>query len=88
MYRGLAIAAASVAIAGNLLCIYYQTYEVTLALRLMAGIGAGVYAGYDEASEAARPPLVVTEPDVERSGRYDEVYARYLRLSALLTEAG
>jgi predicted MFS family arabinose efflux permease len=43
--RFLAIAAAAVAIAANLLCIYYQTYEVTLALRLMAGIGAGVYTG-------------------------------------------
>jgi predicted MFS family arabinose efflux permease len=43
--RYLAIAAAAVAIAGNLLCIYYQTYEVTLALRLMTGIGAGVYTG-------------------------------------------
>jgi predicted MFS family arabinose efflux permease len=43
--RYLAIAAAAVAITGNLLCIYYQTYEVTLALRLMTGIGAGVYTG-------------------------------------------
>jgi len=58
-----------------------------LGAALIGGIGAGIYAGYDEASEAARPPLVMTEPDAERSGRYDDVYARYLRLSALLTEA-
>lgn len=54
---------------------------------LIGGIGAGVYAGYHEASEAARPPLVVTEPDPERARAYDDVYARYSRLSVLLTEA-
>ena len=43
--RFLAVAAAAVAIAANLLCIYYQSYEVTLGLRLTAGIGAGVYTG-------------------------------------------
>jgi xylulokinase len=54
---------------------------------LIGGIGAGVYAGYHEASEAARPSLVVTEPDPERARAYDDVYARYSRLSVLLTEA-
>ena len=43
--RLLTFAAAGVAIAANLLCIYYQTYEITLWLRLAAGIGAGVYTG-------------------------------------------
>ncbi len=43
--RWLTTAAATVAIAANLLCILYQTYEVTLWLRLAAGIGAGVYTG-------------------------------------------
>jgi predicted MFS family arabinose efflux permease len=43
--RYLAAAAAAVAIAANLLSIFYQSYEVTLWLRLMAGIGAGVYTG-------------------------------------------
>lgn len=43
--RYLAIAAGSVAIAANLLCILYQGYEATLYLRLSAGIGAGVYTG-------------------------------------------
>jgi predicted MFS family arabinose efflux permease len=43
--RFLTIIAASVAIAANLLCIYFQSYEVTLLLRLAAGIGAGVYTG-------------------------------------------
>jgi predicted MFS family arabinose efflux permease len=37
--------AASAAIAANLLCIYFQTYEMTLILRLAAGTGAGVYTG-------------------------------------------
>jgi xylulokinase len=59
-----------------------------LGAALIGGIGAGVYAGFEEASEAARPPLLVTEPDRERARRYDEVYARYSRLSALLVEAG
>ena len=43
--RWLTAAAASVAIAANLLCILYQGYEATLFLRLAAGIGAGVYTG-------------------------------------------
>jgi predicted MFS family arabinose efflux permease len=43
--RLLTFVAAAVAITANLLCIYYQTYEVTLWLRLAAGIGAGVYTG-------------------------------------------
>ena len=43
--RFLAVAAAAVAIAANLLCIYYQSYEATLGLRLIDGTGAGVYTG-------------------------------------------
>jgi predicted MFS family arabinose efflux permease len=43
--RLLTFVAAGVAITANLLCIYYQAYEVTLWLRLAAGIGAGVYTG-------------------------------------------
>ena len=43
--RWLATIAASVAIAANLLCMFYQAYEATLFLRLAAGIGAGIYTG-------------------------------------------
>jgi predicted MFS family arabinose efflux permease len=43
--RLLTVAAAGVAIAANLLCIYFQSFEATLALRLAAGIGAGLYTG-------------------------------------------
>lgn len=43
--RLLTLVAAGVAIGANLLCIYYQSYEVTFWLRLVAGIGAGVYTG-------------------------------------------
>jgi len=43
--RMLTVVAASVAIAANLLCIYFQTYEMTLILRLVAGTGAGLYTG-------------------------------------------
>jgi len=43
--RMLTIIAASVAITANILCIYFQSYDVTLYLRLAAGIGAGVYTG-------------------------------------------
>jgi xylulokinase len=55
---------------------------------LLGGIGAGVYASFAEASEAARPPLRLTEPDPACSARYEAVYQRYLRLSALLLEEG
>lgn len=55
---------------------------------LLGGIAAGVYAGYGEATEAARPPLLTTQPDAHRAARYDEAYARYSRLSALLLEDG
>lgn len=43
--RRMAIIAALVTIAANVLCIVYQSYEVTLWLRLLAGSGAGVYTG-------------------------------------------
>ncbi len=43
--RYMTVAAAAVAIGANILCIYYQSYEVTLWLRLLAGTGAGVYTG-------------------------------------------
>jgi hypothetical protein len=43
--RMLTFVSAGVAIAANLLCIFYQSYEVTLWLRLAAGTGAGVYTG-------------------------------------------
>jgi xylulokinase len=55
---------------------------------LLGGIGAGVYAGYEEAAAAARPPLLMADPDPERVDAYEEVYARYLELSTLLLEAG
>jgi xylulokinase len=51
---------------------------------LLGGIVSGVYAGYAEASAAARPPLRVAEPDAGRAVSYDDAYERYLRLSALL----
>ncbi|MDH3621527.1 MAG: MFS transporter, partial [Gammaproteobacteria bacterium] len=43
--RFLTILAAGVAITANLLCIYFQSYEVTFWLRGAAGVGAGVYTG-------------------------------------------
>jgi len=43
--RLLTLIAAGIAITANVLCIYYQSYEVTLWLRLAAGIGAGIYTG-------------------------------------------
>jgi predicted MFS family arabinose efflux permease len=43
--RYLAAFAALMAIAANALCIFYQGYEATLWLRLMAGIGAGIFTG-------------------------------------------
>ena len=43
--RFLTMVSAGVAIAANLLCIYFQSYEFTLALRLAAGIGAGLFTG-------------------------------------------
>ena len=55
---------------------------------LIAGIGTGVFGAYAEAAAAARPPLLVTEPDPGRAAAYDEVYARYQQLSALLLGAG
>jgi predicted MFS family arabinose efflux permease len=43
--RHMAVVAAAIAIGATVLCIYYQSYEVTLWLRLVAGIGAGMYTG-------------------------------------------
>ncbi len=43
--RYMTVVAAAIAIGANILCIYYQSYEATLWLRLAAGIGAGIYTG-------------------------------------------
>lgn len=43
--RYLVTGAALLAIAANVLCIFYQSYEATLWLRLVAGIGSGIYTG-------------------------------------------
>ena len=43
--RYLVTGAALLAIAANTLCIFYQSYEATLWLRLAAGIGSGIYTG-------------------------------------------
>ncbi len=45
--RYMTVAAATIAIIANILCIYYQSYEVTLWLRLAAGMGAGAYTGLE-----------------------------------------
>ena len=55
---------------------------------LLGGIAGGVYEGYPQAVEAARPPLVTTEPDPERVAVYEEVYGRWSRLSSLLLAEG
>ncbi len=41
--RYLVLAAAAVAVAANALCMVFQTYEQTLVLRVLAGIGSGAY---------------------------------------------
>ena len=70
-------------------CAYVDAPERSgVGAALLGGIGAGVYGSFAEASEAARPPLRTTDPDPERSARYEAVYQRYLRLSALLLEEG
>ena len=43
--RYLTVIAACVAITANILCVYFQSYDVTFWLRLTAGTGAGVYTG-------------------------------------------
>jgi xylulokinase len=55
---------------------------------LIGGIAGGTYAGYEEAAEAARPPLHTTEPDPARVPLYEDVYQRYSRLSRMLLEEG
>lgn len=50
--RYLAIAAGLTAITGNALSIAFPEYEILLWLRLMAGIGAGVYTGIAQATIA------------------------------------
>ena len=55
---------------------------------LIGGIAAGIYASYEEAADIARPVLHTTEPDPERVRVYEDVYARYSRLSELLLAEG
>ena len=55
---------------------------------LIGGIGAGVFGSYAEASAAARPPLLTTEPDPACADAYEAVYARYQRISTVLLAEG
>ena len=43
--RHMAVAAAITAITANVMCTYYQSYEYTLLLRIVAGVSAGVFTG-------------------------------------------
>jgi predicted MFS family arabinose efflux permease len=43
--RHLTVFAALVTIVANALCIVFQSYEATLWLRLLAGVGAGIFTG-------------------------------------------
>ena len=43
--RHMTVLAAAIAIGATILCTYFQSYEATLWLRLVAGIGAGIYTG-------------------------------------------
>lgn len=43
--RYMAAGAAVITIAANALCIFYQSYDAMIWLRLTAGIGAGIYTG-------------------------------------------
>ena len=43
--RSMALISGAMAITANLMCVYFQSYEITLALRLAAGTAAGVYTG-------------------------------------------
>ncbi len=43
--RYLVAGAALIAIVANALCVFYQSYDVTVWLRLAAGIGSGIYTG-------------------------------------------
>jgi xylulokinase len=54
---------------------------------LLAGVAAGVFADVGEASERVRLREEVTEPDGERTRRYDELYATYTELYPALRGA-
>jgi xylulokinase len=51
---------------------------------LIAGIGTGVYAGYAQAAEACRRPLMPVEPDASRVAVYDELFWRFQSVTATL----
>ena len=48
---------------------------------MLAGLGAGVYTGIEQAVAAAYRPAPVAEPDPRHRGLYDDLYARYLALT-------
>lgn len=53
---------------------------------MLAGIGTGVYGGYEEARDACVRYGAVREPDPARAGFYDELYAEYRALYPGLRE--
>jgi xylulokinase len=54
---------------------------------LLAGVASGVFADVDEASARVRVRETITEPDPERAGRYDELYAIFASLYPALRDA-
>lgn len=53
----------------------------TLGAALLAGVGCGVYQGYEEAVNRTIQITRVQEPDMERHALYEECMEKYLKLS-------
>jgi xylulokinase len=60
--------------------------QTCLGAALLAGIGAGVYSGFDEACASVAQQGALTEPSARRHTRYDELYAHFLELYPRLRE--
>lgn len=57
----------------------------TLGAAILAGVGTGVYAGFEEAVQETIVTTRVQEPDMEAHAQYQKCMERYLALSDALT---
>ena len=75
-----------VADALNLTLIQTQTNDSSFGSAMCAGIYAGFFKDFDEASKVCQKVIGATEPIAENTQKYAKIFKKYKKISAFLTE--
>ncbi|MBQ8653401.1 MAG: xylulokinase [Clostridia bacterium] len=67
-------------ITGHAIEVPSSDTATTLGAAILAGVGTGVYASFEEAAERTVRVQRIHQPDPEKKGVYDAAYQRYLEL--------